>query len=259
MQEVVAQILPTSNAADLRDVGRVDAPPARSAHSIVVRISHWLIVAAVFALTLSGTNILTSHPRLYWGETGNVHHTPWLVVPIPSSRRSVPTAYDFRLPDRNGWSRNLHFEAAWVLVLTGLAYGIWGFASGHFKRNLVPARGERNWRAFSAPLAKYIRHFARREPLSPTDEVRYNPVQRATYLVVLFLLLPGIVASGLAMSPYFAAAWPGLVDIFGGRQSARSCHFLFVSALLGFAVIHVVLVKISGFRRLLRGMTIGHD
>ncbi|MCW1429533.1 cytochrome b/b6 domain-containing protein [Novosphingobium sp. JCM 18896] len=223
----------------------------------MVRISHWLIVAAVFALTLSGTNILTSHPRLYWGETGNVNDEPWLVIPIPASRRSVPTAYDFRLEDRNGWSRNLHFEAAWVLVLTGLVYGLWGFASGHFRRDLIPGRGDRNWRAFSATVAKYARHFLRKEPL-PTDEIAYNPLQRVTYLVVIFLLFPAIIASGLAMSPYLAAAWPGLVEFFGGRQSARSFHFLLVSGLLGFAVVHVILVKVSGFSRLLRGMTIGH-
>jgi thiosulfate reductase cytochrome b subunit len=258
MQNVIDEIPLPSKIGGLRDATRSDALPVRPEHSIVVRISHWLIVAAVSALTLSGTNILTSHPRLYWGETGNVHQTPWLVVPIPASRRSVPTAYDFRLKDRNGWSRNLHFEAAWVLVLTGLAYGLWGFATGHFRRNLVPPRGQRNWHAFSGTISKYVHHFTHREPLPPADTKSYNSLQRATYLAVIFLLFPGIVASGLAMSPYFAAAWPGLVDIFGGRQSARSCHFLFVTALLGFVVIHVVLVKISGFSRLLRGMTIGH-
>lgn len=201
---------------------------------------------------------MTSHPRLYWGETGNVHEQPWLVLPIPASRRSVPTMYDFRLPDRNGWSRYLHFEAAWVLVLTGLAYGLWGFASGHFRRNLVPERGKRNWSAFSNIVRKYLRHFLRREPLGVADSKSYNPLQRVTYLTVIFVLFPGIVATGLAMSPYLTAAYPLLVETIGGKQTARSLHFLLVSVLLAFVIVHLVLVKISGFRRLVRGMTIGN-
>lgn len=227
-------------------------------HSIILRVSHWLIVGAVFALTISGTNILTSHPRLYWGETGNVHERPWLVIPIPASRRSVPTPYHFRLPDRNGWSRYLHFEAAWVLVLTGLAYGIWGIGSGHFRRDLTPKRGERNWPAFSKIIHKYLRYFLWREPLGDTDAGSYNPLQRVTYLAVIFLIFPGIVATGLAMSPYLAAAYPQLVSTIGGKQTARSLHFLLVSALLAFVLVHLVLVKISGFSRLVRGMTIGN-
>jgi thiosulfate reductase cytochrome b subunit len=223
----------------------------------MLRISHWLIVAAVLALSVSGTNILTSHPRLYWGETGTVHEKPWLVVPIPSSRRSVPTAYSFRLRDRNGWSRYMHFEAAWVLALTGAAYALWGLISGHFRRDLVPAREDRDWRTLAAIMRKYVRHFLRGEPLGATDETRYNPLQRITYLIVIFILFPGIIATGLAMSPYLAAAWPQLVTIIGGKQTARSLHFLLVSALLVFVVVHVVMVRATGFRRLLRGTTIG--
>ena len=84
--------------------------------------------------------LLISHPRFYWGETGNVLSKPLFQLPIPSSRKLVPTGYNYTLPDQNGWSRALHFEAAWFAVLTGLVYGIYGLFAGHFKKNILPRK-----------------------------------------------------------------------------------------------------------------------
>jgi len=95
-------------------------------HSAVVRVTHWLTFIAFVALLVTGGELIISHPRFYWGEVGNVNTHPLFVLPIPASRDTVPTNYGYVMPDQNGWSRYLHFEAAWVVLLTGLVYGIYG-------------------------------------------------------------------------------------------------------------------------------------
>ena len=108
-------------------------------HTAIVRVTHWLTTVAFLALLVTGGEIVLSHPRFYWGETGNVNMRPWLNLHLPSSRDTVPTGYGYVLPDQNGWSRYLHFEAAWVAVAIGLLYVLWGLFNGHFRRNVLPA------------------------------------------------------------------------------------------------------------------------
>src|SRR5437667_10956627 len=100
-------------------------------HSAFVRITHWLTTVCVLALLVSGIEIVISHPRFYWGETGNVLTPSLFDLPIPSSRDAVVTGYGYVLPDQNGWSRYLHFQAAWIAVLTGLLYVVFGVLAGH--------------------------------------------------------------------------------------------------------------------------------
>src|SRR5262245_29041135 len=107
-------------------------------HSVLVRITHWLTTICVPALLVSGIEIIISHPRFYWGETGNVNTPSLFDIPIPASRPWVKTGYGYVLPDQNGWSRNLHFEAAWIVIVAGLIYLISGFSSRHFRNNLLP-------------------------------------------------------------------------------------------------------------------------
>src|SRR5262249_61854935 len=102
----------------IRMAARVEAPR----HAALVRVTHWLTTLCFFALLVSGLEIVISHPRFYWGESGNVLTPALFSLPIPSSRATVPTGYGYVLPDQNGWSRALHFEAGWVLVLTGVLY-----------------------------------------------------------------------------------------------------------------------------------------
>src|ERR1700680_1991017 len=120
-----------------------------SRHSALFRVTHWIITLCFFALLVPGVEIVISHPRFYWGETGNVLTTPLFKLPIPSSRKLVPTGYGYVLPDQNGWSRYLHFQAAWIAVLTGLLYTISGLLTGHLWKNLLPAKADLTLRAFS--------------------------------------------------------------------------------------------------------------
>ncbi len=222
-------------------------------HSALVRVTHWVIVLCFFALLVTGAELVISHPRFYWGETGNVLTTPWLQLPIPASRRLVQTGYGYVLPDQNGWSRYLHFEAAWIVVLVALLYGIYGFLSGHFRKNLLPTKGDVSPRAVWRTVAGHMR-FAR-----PTaaEAWSYNVLQRLAYLGVIFVLFPLVIWTGLAMSPAFVSAVPAAVNVLGGQQSARTLHFLVSIALVLFLVVHVVMIFVAGFRSRMRAMITG--
>src|SRR5579859_7831483 len=157
-----------------------------SRHSALVRVTHWITTVCFLALLVTGVEILISHPRFYWGETGNVLTKPLFRIPIPSSRGLVPTGYGYVLPDQNGWSRALHFQAAWIVIFTGFLYAIFGLFTGHFGKNLLPAKGDLSWRRFSDTLAKHWRF----ERPSAAEAWSYNLLQRVTYLVVIFVLFP---------------------------------------------------------------------
>jgi thiosulfate reductase cytochrome b subunit len=196
---------------------------------------------------------VVSHPRFYWGEVGNVGTTPLFSLPIPSSRAMVPTGYGTVLPDQNGWSRYLHFQAAWAVVLTGLVYAVSSLCSGHFRKDLFPAPADRSWRTSWDVMAKYFR----RDPPDEGDARSYNLIQRTAYLSVIFVLFPLVIWTGLAMSPAFVSAVPSAVTLLGGRQSARTLHFFVSGLLLLFLVVHVGMVILAGFRSRMRAMIIG--
>jgi thiosulfate reductase cytochrome b subunit len=225
----------------------------RPRHAAIVRVTHWITVIAFFALLVSGLEIVVSHPRFYWGETGNVTMRPLFTIPIPSSRSSVPTGYKTVLPDQNGWSRALHFQAAWAAVFTGLVYGLWSFWTGHFRNDLVPTRGERSWQAAWGVMVKSIR----RAPKDEAGERSYNVLQRTAYLSVIFILFPMVIWTGLAMSPAFDSAVPAAVNLLGGRQSARTLHFLVTILLVLFLLVHVAMIVHAGFRSRMREMISG--
>ena len=210
-------------------------------HSVVVRITHWITAFCFIALVISGANIVISHPRFYWGETGNVLTPALFQIPIPASRSSVQTGYSFRLPDQNGWSRSLHFQSAWLIVFTGLVYAGYSLVSRHLSRDLLPNRSNvLRWR----------------KAMVENTEV-YNPIQRLAYLAVVFALFPLMIWTGLAMSPAVVSAFPGLVTRLGGHQSARTIHFFTTLLLFGFFVVHVLMVWRAGFFRRTRAMITG--
>lgn len=226
---------------------------APSRHSALVRVTHWITAVCFLALLVTGVEILISHPRFYWGEAGNVLTPPLFKIPIPASRSSVPTGYSYVLPDQNGWSRYLHFQAAWVAVLTGLLYAIWGLLTRHFRRNLLPARGDLSWQAFSREIASHIRF---KRP-GESEAWSYNILQRAAYLFVIFVLFPLVIWTGLAMSPAIASAFPAVVTTLGGQQSARTIHFFVTVFLVLFLVVHIVMIFVAGFRSRMRAMITG--
>jgi len=228
--------------------------PKALRHSGVVRVTHWITVVSFLALLITGAEIVISHPRFYWGEIGNVNTRPLFTLPIPASRGTVPTGYNFVMPDQNGWSRYLHFQSAWVAVLTGLVYVIVGVWSGHFWKNIVPERRDWTWRAYWGRMAQYLR----RTPPDAPEASSYNVLQRTAYLIVIFVLFPLVIWTGLAMSPSFVSAVPATAELLGGRQSARTLHFFVSGLLLLFLVVHITMVSLAGFRSRMRAMITGH-
>jgi thiosulfate reductase cytochrome b subunit len=222
-------------------------------HSAFVRVTHWITTLCFIALLITGIEIAISHPRFYWGETGNVLTTPLFQLPIPASRALVKTGYGYVLPDQNGWSRYLHFQTAWVVVLTGLLYILSALFTGHLRKNLLPAKGDLSWRAFSTVIAGHLR-LARP---SEAEAWSYNVLQRLTYLLVIFVLFPLVIWTGLAMSPAFVSAVPATVTLLGGQQSARTIHFFVSLALVLFLLVHVGMVCVAGFRSRMRAMITG--
>jgi thiosulfate reductase cytochrome b subunit len=219
-------------------------------HSAVVRWTHWLTVFSFIALVITGGELVISHPRFYWGETGNVNMKPLFTIHIPSSRDTVPTGYGYVMPDQNGWSRYLHFEAAWLAVLTGIVYGMAGFWTGHFRKDLLPGAGERSWR-------DYWTAFRGGRARNDAGARSYNVVQRTVYLGVIFVLFPLVIWTGLALSPGFNAVFPFFVDVLGGRQSARTLHFFVSDLLVVFLVVHIVMIALAGFWSRMREMITG--
>jgi thiosulfate reductase cytochrome b subunit len=165
----------------------------------------------------------------------------------------VPTGYGYVLPDQNGWSRYLHFQAAWALVLTGLLYAIFSLVSGHLRKNLLPGKAELSWRVLSTEIANHLRF---KRP-SESEAWSYNVLQRLTYLFVIFVLFPLVIWTGLAMSLGFVSAFPASVTLLGGQQSARTIHFFVSVALVLFLLVHVVMVCLAGFRTRTRAMITG--
>ena len=206
-----------------------------------------------FALLVSGSEIVISHPRFYWGETGNDLTRPLFKLPMPASRKLVPTGYGYVLPDQNGWSRYLHFQAAWIVVFTGLLYFISGLFTRHFRKNLLPREADLSWQEFLSSIAKHLRF----ERPGEAEAWSYNMLQRITYLFVIFILFPLVIWTGLAMSPAFISAFPATVNVLGGQQSARTLHFFVSVALVLFLLVHILMVWLAGFRSRMRAMITG--
>jgi thiosulfate reductase cytochrome b subunit len=248
-------------------------------HALAVRLTHWLNVLALAVLLTSGLQIFNAHPALYWGDASTFAH-PWLAMTAAEIRgelvgltqvgdriwrttgvlgasggevRGFPdwlTLPTYRsLADGRRW----HFFFAWVLVLNGLVYASAALFSGHVGRDLLPRRQELAWAHLWAEVADHARlRFPKGEAARA-----YNTLQKLAYLALLGLLLPAMVLTGLSMSPGFNAAAPWLPELFGGRQSARSIHFLCAWGIVAFTAVHLAMVVLSGFWNNLRSMITG--
>jgi thiosulfate reductase cytochrome b subunit len=208
---------------------------------LVVRITHWIAVLSILVLIASGIGILISHPRLYWGETGNI---------------STPSIIDLPIPFIIGpsvWNRPIHFVSAWILVLAGLAYVVGGLVTGHFRKDLLPAKAELRWHRIIGVISDHLRW----KRASANEAWTYNVVQRLTYLVVVFALFPAIIWTGLAMSFAVTSVFPILATAVGGHQSVRTLHFVFASLLVLFLVVHLAMLCLVGFWGHVRAMITG--
>ncbi len=221
--------------------------PGRTAtyrHPWLVRVTHWVNALCVAILVMSGLQILKAHPHLYWG-TASTFADPWLSFPDIPGWATLPSWRDLAL------GRRWHFFFAWLFVLNGTLYLVWVVLSGRLRRVLEPTRED-----FAGFGRSIVEHARLRFPEGEAAR-RYNVIQKLSYLAVLLGLLPLMLATGLAMSPAMNAALPGLLEVLGGRQSARTLHFLSASGLILFTVVHVVLVVLSGPANNLRAMITG--
>ena len=255
-------------------------------HTRITRLTHWFNLLCVAVLLMSGLQIFNAHPALYWGQYGADADRPLFEIGADASGDGPPVGFarigssTFKTTGILGVSRNAsgevvqrgfprwvtlpgwrdlamgrrwHFFFAWLFVANLLVYLVATIAGGHFWRDLLPGRGQLRPRALLADLANHLRlKFPRGEAAR-----HYNPLQKLTYLGVVFVLLPLIILTGLAMSPGFDAIVPWLVDLFGGRQSARTIHFIAAGLMVLFVFVHVAMVLLAGPVNELRAMITG--
>ncbi|MEZ5688991.1 MAG: cytochrome b/b6 domain-containing protein [Caenibius sp.] len=214
-------------------------------HALPTRFWHWLNLWCVVVLFMSGLNISNAHPRLYWGEWGFAAEQAWLHLPRYPGWMTIPGHYS--LAEARLW----HFLAAWPFALGLFAFLIVSLFNGHVWRDIIASRSEWRWSAIKADIAEHLR-------LNFTHEgAKFNFLQKLAYGAILFIALPVMIGTGITLSPAMNANWPGLLDLFGGRQSARSIHFIMAWGLFGFLVLHVTLVILSGPFRQMRDMVTG--
>lgn len=258
-------------------------------HPLSVRLWHWLTAATVVGLLFTGFNILNIHPRLYWGEVGNVHTTP--IIALESTEAGGPRAAThpapaaFRLGSHRwnvtghlgvvvdagedglyfmivdtpeswhfGGMRAWHFAFAWMLFLAWACYGIYLLVGGRLRRTLLPSAGQVTAHAIAQDLWDHLRLHAPRGEAAR----HYNLLQKVSYLIVLFGLIPLMILSGLTMSNSVTARFPELYSLFSGRQSARTIHALSAVALCLFVFVHIVQLFVAGFINEVRSMITGY-
>lgn len=217
-------------------------------HTRIVRIAHWINALCFLLLLMSGLQIFNAHPHLYWGQAGANFDAPWLTIPGGfSGLLTLPSYHDLAT------GRNWHFFLAWCLVINGVTYIIFGLINRHFARDILPKKQELT----PDHIWEEVVHHAQFKRITGAAAKRYNTLQKLAYVAVIFVLFPLIVLTGLTMSPGFNAIAPFLLDIFGGRQSARSLHFIAANLLVAFLVIHLVEVVVAGAWNEIRSMVTG--
>jgi thiosulfate reductase cytochrome b subunit len=245
-------------------------------HHWLVRVTHWLNALAIIVLLMSGLNIFGAHPQLYWGDTGSVaqRSTIWLDVgasgsmrapqgwlKIGSQRFETTGVLGVSKSPADRWSvvafphwatfpsgrdlataRTWHFFMAWLLIVNGLAWLLYGVISGHIRREILPRLAELSPRHLWHDVVQHLRlNFPKGEAA-----LHYEVLQKLAYAGVALLLIPVVILTGMAMSPGLNAAFPWLDVIWGGRQSARSVHFIAMSGISLFVMVHLALVLLSG-------------
>lgn len=247
-------------------------------HSLPVRVGHWINVMCLFILIMSGLQIFNAHPALYWGNRSDRNEALLSIRPMRMENgeikgittvfgrafdttgvlgysdqrsRAFPAWATLPGPQWLAMGRQWHLFFAWVFVITGGVFVFYALLSRHLSHDLIPNQGD--LRSIGPAMKNHLlfRH-ARGEAAK-----RYNVLQKLAYLAVLFGLAPLIVLTGLSMSPMIDTAFPWLLNLFGGRQGARTIHFIACFSFVGFIVIHVGQVIITGFFNNMRSMITG--
>ena len=205
-------------------------------HAVATRVWHWINAVTVFVMIGSGLTILNAHPHLYWGQYGANYDQPWLNTPHWPSWLTIPSSYNLAL------ARRWHLTFALVLAFGLAIFMLASLINRHFQRDLRVRVKEV---APKGLLDDAIAH-AKFDFRNHANPIAYNTLQKLSYVATIFVLIPLMILTGLAMSPAMDAAWPWLLDIFGGRQSARSIHFIAMTLLVGFIIVHLALVILAG-------------
>jgi len=253
-------------------------------HTVFVRLSHWVNVLCFVVLVMSGLQIFNAHPMLHWGVKGDeadpalfsiyaedqLEGPPIGWLQIGSTKFNTTGALGV-FTDRDGFlsgrafpwwitlpsyqslaeGRRWHFFFAWLLAINGFVYLIYGFAGGHFRQDIAPSG--KDVRGLGRSILDHLRF---RHPRGDAAK-RYNVLQKFAYLTVVFLLFPLMIVTGLSMSPGIDSAAPWLPDLFGGRQSARTIHFIVATSLVLFVLIHLIEVLLAGVFNEMRSMITG--
>jgi thiosulfate reductase cytochrome b subunit len=249
-------------------------------HHLPVRIMHWINVVCIAVLLMSGLGIFNAHPRLYWGNSSYTGRSPLLAIYAENGKGilqidghrfdttgvlGISTHSDGRLNENAfpSWitipssyslanSRAWHFFFAWLFVINGVLYIGYSLLSRHLQKDLAP--DQRDLRGIGQSIKD---HLLFKHPHGE-EAKRYNVLQKLTYLGVILLLLPLIIVMGMAMSPMLDSAILGWVNWFGGRQAARTIHFIAAWLIVAFVFIHVFEVVISGLWNHMRSMITGY-
>lgn len=213
-------------------------------HALTTRLWHWINAIALVILFMSGLNISNAHRLLYWGDYGFDPADAWFAVARFPGWMTLPQYYDLAA------ARDWHFLAAWVFAIGLAVMWLASLINGHFWRDIATSKSDWSVKTMVSELRDYINRRAE-------SGEEYNRFQRIAYGLVLGILLPLMILTGLAMSPGFEVSMPWLVDFLGGRQSARSLHFIVSWALFGFFVIHLFMLVLSSPVRRLSDMITG--
>jgi thiosulfate reductase cytochrome b subunit len=267
------------------------APPGAAApylfyrHALVVRVTHWLNALAIFFLIMTGLNIFNAHPSLYWGAYGANADTAarWLQIGADNAGGSlhgfveilgarIDTTGWLGVSTRNGaanviaypaWAtfpsyrdlataRSFHFFFAWVLIVNGLAYLAYSVITGHLRKDILPNTHD----LAPANIAHDVVQHAKLKFPKGEDSKRYHILQKLAYVGVILVLVPGIILTGLGMSPA-ANSWLPIVEIVGGRPTARSLHWIIANLIILFIIVHLVMVVLAGPYNEIRSMITG--
>ncbi len=252
-------------------------------HRLLIRITHWANAVILAVMLMSGLQIFNAHPALYFGQQstfahpalsmtaaqapdGTLHGYTWIGdTPFDTtgvfgasetdgvmSARGFPSWATIPGPQWLAMGRLWHFFFAWLFVFNATLFAAWAFTSGHFRKDLLPTAADLKH------LPGEIVSHAKLKFAHDGRAKRYNAVQKLTYFLVIFGLGPLIVLTGLTMSPTLDAAFPFLPWIFGGRQTARTIHFLCAFSFLAFFIVHMVMVVLSGTWNNIRSMLTGN-